>query len=51
MILCYYCFDLVYKIYIQVSKTDNQVTYDHTRFVKYEFNLEVDKENKKLPNI
>ena len=39
------------KTYIPVHKIDGQVTSDHTTFLRNKFNLVVDEENKKLPNI
>ena len=39
------------KTYIQVNKTNNQVISNLILFVKNKFSLEVDGENKKLPNI
>ena len=40
------------KIHFQVNnKTNNQVISDNTKFLKNKFDLEVNEENKKLPNV
>ena len=38
------------KTYIQVNKINNQVFSDYTTFLKSKFSLEIDEENKQLPN-
>lgn len=39
------------KTYIQVIKTNNQIIFVRTTFLRSKFNLEVNEENNKLPNI
>ena len=39
------------KTYVHLNKTNNQVIFDHTTFLKSKFNSEVDGEKKKFTNI
>ena len=39
------------KTYFPVQKTNNQVIFGHTTFLRNKFNLGVDEKKKKIPNI